>query len=914
MNNINSIKTDNIDVEIKNIDSVIFENIERSEEYDRGFMSQNILTRLRNLIEHTALKILSNVKGIELEVNYDNIEEAVKYIKNIAQYKFLSNFHRFVQNSVGHITPTNENAERLMLKYYEYLIKIKKFYKTNYCLDILNNIDKFPLNTDMTYYQYYGEIAQKIDSISIIRNEKFIDGRYYIQKIKPFFINDKIYYEVTLSPAKGVSNKLDRITMFTKCEINTNYAIKVSTVKVRAKIFGTYTEIQIINNWQTAIRPCEIKNMYKIFGKSIEYSAGYKEYREIMKFLTNTGYNLFDLANMDREYYERIKSYFNNIVNTNYIFGLIDEARNIIKNNFCGSNILRYLLYNLNNIIIKKQYKDEQNEMLSNLYLKWESIPFEKMPFITSLSGHNPKSYDLFECIDVQNRKDELLAKYVQTNAEQNGCLYTLKSELTAFGNVEELIKKYNSKLYYKHENRKIVIDGDNVYIKEYEENTINIIKKLRELSIEGIKGYRNSVKFWMNEEKQMIDDENKKDILERLFDNSRVALIYGAAGTGKTTMVRYISSYYNDDKKIYLANTHPAIENLRRKVYAQNSEFYTIKRILTNNRINKECKVLIIDECSTVSNEDMIKILNEIQFDLLILVGDIYQIESIIFGNWFSIAKTLIDDKAIYELLKPFRTKNENLKKLWDKVRNLDDDITEWMVKNRYSETLNEEILKSSDDDEIILCLNYDGLYGINNINRFMQNRNKNQAIDWGIGTYKVGDPILFNESNRFTPIIYNNMKGKIVQIQLEEHRIWFDIEINTVIDELDAEDVGLELIENTKDKSIVRFFVNEFKDLDEDDDLDSEAVVPFSVAYAVSIHKAQGLEYNSVKVIITQEIEEIISHNIFYTAITRAMQKLKIYWTPECQKRIISTMKPKFNKKDANIIKNKVFGEMYV
>ena len=344
--------------------------------------------------------------------------------------------------------------------------------------------------------------------------------------------------------------------------------------------------------------------------------------------------------------------------------------------------------------------------------------------------------------------------------------------------------------------------------------------------------------------------------------------------------MIRYISNYYNDDKKIYLANTHPAIENLRRKVHAQNSEFYTIKRILTNNRINKECKVLVVDECSTVSNEDMVKILNEIEFELLILVGDIYQIESIIFGNWFSIAKILIDDKARYELLKTFRSKNENLKKLWDRVRNLDDDITEWIVKNRYSETLNEEIVNSSDDDEIILCLNYDGLYGINNINRFMQNRNKNQSIDWGIGTYKVGDPILFNESNRFRPIIYNNMKGKIVQIQLEEHRIWFDIEINTVIDEMDAEDVGL----------------------------DSEAVVPFSVAYAVSIHKAQGLEYNSVKVIITQEIEEIISHNIFYTAITRAMEKLKIYWTPECQKRIISTMKPKFNKKDANIIKNKI------
>ena len=100
----------------------------------------------------------------------------------------------------------------------------------------------------------------------------------------------------------------------------------------------------------------------------------------------------------------------------------------------------------------------------------------------------------------------------------------------------------------------------------------------------------------------------------------------------------------------------------------------------------------------------------------------------------------------------------------------------------------------------------------------------------------------------------------------------------------------------------------MNEFRDLDDDDDINSDAVVPFFVAYAVSIHKSQGLEYNSVKIIITQEIEENISHNIFYTAITRAMNKLKIYWTPECQNKIIKNMKFKFNAKDACIIKNKI------
>lgn len=47
----------------------------------------------------------------------------------------------------------------------------------------------------------------------------------------------------------------------------------------------------------------------------------------------------------------------------------------------------------------------------------------------------------------------------------------------------------------------------------------------------------------------------------------------------------------------------------------------------------------------------------------------------------------------------------------------------------------------------------------------------------------------------------------------------------------------------------------------------------------YTVSIHKAQGLEYNSAKEVIPSSNSEQISHGIFYTAITRAKEKLKIF-----------------------------------
>lgn len=43
---------------------------------------------------------------------------------------------------------------------------------------------------------------------------------------------------------------------------------------------------------------------------------------------------------------------------------------------------------------------------------------------------------------------------------------------------------------------------------------------------------------------------------------------------------------------------------------------------------------------------------------------------------------------------------------------------------------------------------------------------------------------------------------------------------------------------------------------------------------------------------VVITREIKENISHNIFYTAITRAKKYLKIYWSPEIQQYIIKNL----------------------
>jgi len=585
---------------------------------------------------------------------------------------------------------------------------------------------------------------------------------------------------------------------------------------------------------------------------------------------------------------------------------IIDKCREIIKAQKPGSTVLRYLLFRLNNRIIKKQFSSGICERLSDLYLEYGCIPFDQMPFNSSLRNHNPRLNDLFECLESSNRHHELFARFIKNNTETKGQLYTPKKDIASFTDTENLIQKYNSTLYYKHAHRRLEEFKEHVYIDGYEEETHKIISALTELTSSGIGNYGNSVQSWLQQSSYIVDCDEKTKALNQLFEHSKVALIYGSAGTGKSTMINHLSNFLKDDKKLYLANTNPAVDNLKRKVNASNCTFKTITKFLSAYNNDTQVDLLVIDECSTVSNSDMLKVLEKAKFRLLVLVGDVFQIESILFGNWFSIARSFVPSTSIFELTKPYRSSNQKLLNFWKAARNLDEDILEKITKGGYSVTLDESIFEHTEIDEIILCLNYDGLYGINNINKFLQSSNSNVPVEWGIQTYKVDDPILFNDTDRFTPLIYNNLKGRILRIERLPDEIQFDIEIDKTLNEFDVEFYDFELMEDSENgNSVIRFSVSKYQNTDEDDDNSSNSVVPFQIAYAVSIHKAQGLEYKSVKIVITDEIEEMITHNIFYTAITRAREQLKIYWTPETENKILKRLERKINGKDEALLK---------
>lgn len=898
-----------IDEQIFNINNVICRHIDSLGTSPRGVVSQDILSQLRNFVEHIMLKFYSN--GQDIENSYDNICKAIEFVKARGNLKVLRRFHDYLQIVASHYTLDEENSERLMLKYYEYLFKIKNLLHDRFSLDVLGNLDKFPLNTDSNLQEYYEKIADKIQRCNMQGVGK--SEKYYIQKIKPFFVGQRIYYEVTFTPANDYASKFNRVIAFTSLEITDNYAVKFALAHDSIEILSKTMPIIVIVGWEVAIRDCEFKNFTSLI-RGTAITTGYAEQQGISLFLTSTGFNLTELVDFSDAEFQKIKQKATQRAKSFVFFNDLEFCRTIMKAKAAGSNLLRYLLYHMNNKVIKNQQQSLANHNLSGLYVKNGCIPFDSIPFNTSPIGHNPRLGDLFACIDASERQHEILARLIRNNTEIKGQLFTPVKDIVEFYDIAALVRIYNSTIWHGHlENSKLVIETGHIFINGYKNDTRFIIDKLEDLAKSGVQNYSNSVKAWLSEPNHGVDCDEKKEALTRMFENSRVALMYGSAGTGKSTLINHIAHFFADKKKLFLAQTNPAVDNLKRRVTASNCTFSTITKFLKRQSNVTDYDLLIIDECSTVNNRDMRDILIKATYKLLVMVGDSYQIASIRFGNWFSVARMFVPETSVFELTKPYRSNNEGLLTLWDRVRKMDDTILELITRRSYSTTLDVSIFDPPELDEIILCLNYDGLYGINNINRFLQESNLNVSVSWGIQQYKVNDPILFNDSGRFAPLIYNNMKGWIVGIEILDRekfteRIQFDIELDSVINGVDASGQDFELLDNSESgNSIIRFCVNKIKNTDEDDEGSSRAVVPFQVAYAVSIHKAQGLEYNSVKIVITDEIDELITHNIFYTAITRARNKLKIYWTPEVEQKVLNSIKPKNYNKDIQLLKSR-------
>ena len=875
---------------------------------DKGFLSENILSQLRNLVEDVVILLNNKLNNLTLDSHYENVKDSFDKIKGIKKYKFLCDFHSYLQGTASHYTPNEDSAERLVKHYFRYICLIKKLLKEEFNLDIINNIDLFPMYDDKSMKENYDIICDKIEHVDITKG-KALKGKFYVEKINTIYSRGNVYYEITLSKATDYNNKFERLTFYSKQYIPDNYSINISALDDFVDLNVGKVKIKVLTSYKVAIRICELKNLFKIFGESRNFGEDYKEYRNLMDYLTNNQCSINQILCLENDEFSLVLENVKQGAENHYISSMLVKLREIIKNNVSGNNVIRYLTSKMVNTVIRDQIGNKPHRYLSNLYIHTKSGMFDAMPFAMSLHNHNPEFYDLIKAIDVEDREDELLYSYIRNNTEYNDELYTPVVDIGFFNNIPSLVKKFNDKIRSRISDTDsiLVLENNYLYIKEYEKKSIAIINRLDKYAQRTNYDLSESIDFYTNFLFDGTVSTDKENILKDIFRNGSIAFIYGPAGTGKTKMIELLSNAFYNYEKCIIANTNTAVSNLNDRLEEDdNLNIMTVKKYIDN--YYRGCEILIIDECSTVSNKDMLSILDKAQYKAIIMVGDIYQIESIKYGNWFQICSRYFKKGISYELEMTHRTSDEDLLALWNCVRKNDKRAISILGSKEYSEEVSNNIFTRTKPEEIILCLNYDGMYGINNINKVMQHSNKNKEFNFGVDTYKIDDPVLFNDCPRFNNFLYNNLKGIITNIEEDENSMWFSIEIddNSIRREYIPGDI--QLLESANDgKIIIKFKVNEFKDADDDENV-YDHIVPFNLSYAISIHKAQGLEYQSVKVIITSNIEDRITKNIFYTAITRAKENLKIYWSSDSQDRIFDKFDENKSSKDLGILNQKI------
>ncbi len=873
----------------------------------RDRISKKIFTELSDLCNGTILfNALRFYESINIRVAW---EIAVQDINT----KFLATFLQGLRY-IGLRVPEEGQYERLLLKYYNFLWRIRDYLKKVHNICVLENLELFPLEVNNEDEEYNKLLASSIESVAYNQNP-IRYNRYYVQKKTAFYVGKERYFEITLQLADKYATKYNRITAYSKNYISTNYSIQIGWTETDISLWENISKIKVITNWRVSIEPVSLNKLAKILRFSFRLSGNHGEYTSLMEFLTKSGINLLDFIDMeDSLFYQLLQCVYNNTKTTYFKDVLIYIHKTFSrKSNVFGKNVIRYAIIRLREDLLEDLIPESPDDILNSkkVYLSKGCYAFLSNPILYNLPNKkiNSKSVsrDVLRAIGTKNATAFLPYIRMKHLIDSTRELYFSKKDIEDV-ETNQTIEAYNNIIngYDKKQGCEIKEKGDYVYLNEYVKNTTSILNRLIEASCSGNDGQFEVNQNYISDIDFSKIDDAKINVLKKAFVESKILMVYGAAGTGKSTLMNYLSDLMDGYSKMFLAKTHTALDNLKRKIKSPgiDFEFLGIDSFNQSN-ITSDYDIIFVDECSTIDNRTMVKLLNKISKNsLLVLAGDIHQIESIDFGNWFFYAKEILPEKSIVELESTWRTQESTIKDLWDEVRFLKPIITEKLViDGPFSENIGKNIFDRRDEDEVVLCLNYDGKFGLNSINSYFQDANPSQIeYHWSEWKYKIGDPILFNDSKRF-PMLYNNLKGVITDIQSDNRSIKFTVDIPIVLTALQINGTDLELISRSQNSTRISFSVYEYHESQNEEDYEEKrmkSIVPFQLAYAVSIHKAQGLEYNSIKIVIPNSNSERISHGIFYTAITRTKKLLKIFWSADTMEKIIS----KFNEEKKSMI----------
>ena len=353
-----------------------------------------------------------------------------------------------------------------------------------------------------------------------------------------------------------------------------------------------------------------------------------------------------------------------------------------------------------------------------------------------------------------------------------------------------------------------------------------------------------------------------------------RVMILTGGPGTGKTTTtVGMIQLFEAAGKRIALAA--PTGRAAKRLSETTNREAKTIHRLLEfspkkngfkRNRQNPlAADVIIVDEMSMVELILMNRLMQAIPSKAtVILIGDINQLPSVGAGN---VLKSLIDSRRIpvITLTEIFRQAQESMivtnahrintgefpKLTGTAERNFffmeQEDLAEAaeLITSLIAERLPRHYGYHPLDDIQLLCPMRRGILGSENFNERLQavlNPSTEQPIR-ECQAFRIGDKVMQTRNN-YDYDVFNGDIGRIVDIDAINKK------------------VGVRFPD--------KYIAYDMADLNE-----------LTLAYATTIHKAQGSEYPVVVIPLHTQHYTMLQRNLLYTGITRAKERVVIVGT---------------------------------
>ncbi len=534
-----------------------------------------------------------------------------------------------------------------------------------------------------------------------------------------------------------------------------------------------------------------------------------------------------------------------------------------------------------------------------------ESNPYILIDLVKGVDFAKLDKYALENGFEINNYKRiKCGIKYSLVKITYNGHCCTLEANLIKY--VKELLKVEDDDIEHclidLNVKEEIVIekreDENWVYSKEIYDAEANIASKLILLdsaqNIKRISGFDSELEKIEKAGNINLSAKQKEAI--QAINSNNVVIITGGPGTGKTTIIKnVIDIYKSHGKKVVLCA--PTGRAAKRMTEMTGEEAKTLHRLLEIGKIEKDneftimnyevapidADVIIVDEASMVDIYLMNYLLNGIyQGTKLILVGDTDQLPSVGPG---SVLKDIINSERIKTIFLDEIFRQAAQSKIIVNSHRVNDG--EYFLDKEEQEGLKDDFFyikeKSQDimlDQIISLCKgrlknfgDYDffeniqilsptkkGLLGTKELNKKLQEE-LNPSSDEK-NEKKVGE-VIFREGDRVMQVKNNYdiywEKGNTLSLTYESGTGIFNGELGKIV-KIDFLNKQIKILFDDEKEAWYAF-----SDMDQ-----------IEHAYAITVHKAQGSEFDVVIMVVTQSSAMLLTRNLLYTGLTRAKKLL--------------------------------------